>query len=44
MEMYWRKNEKEVEKVFEQLGETSDSFRYGSSGLTSSYKAPSVKI
>lgn len=41
MELYWRKNEKEVEKVFDELGEQTDNTKYAA-GAT--YKAPSVSI
>lgn len=41
MEMYWRNNEKEVEKVFEGLGEQGDGFKMAA-GV--SYKPPSVSI
>ena len=42
MELYWRKNEKEVEKVFDELSEQSDNMK--SAAGVSSYKPPSVSI
>jgi len=41
VEMYWRNNDKEVEKVFEQFGEQTDNSKYAA-GV--SYKSPSINI
>ncbi len=41
MELYWRKNEKEVEKVFDQLAEENDNMKYAA-GISS--KPPGVSI
>ena len=42
MELYWRKNEKEVEKVFDELGEQSDNMKHEAG--VAPYKQPSVSI
>lgn len=42
-ELYWRSNDKEVEKVFEQLGEQSDHLKLAA-GSSISYKPPSISI
>jgi hypothetical protein len=42
VELYWRKNEKDVEKVFDELGEQSDNMKHAAG--VASYKPPSVSI
>lgn len=43
IELYWRKNEKEVEKVFDELGEENDNMKYAA-GAGSSSKPPGISI